>query len=209
MNPNAGRDGEEVFRGTQIFRADSPTGPFIPLGNKPMTPQEYMALDGTLMVEDGQPYMVFCHEWVQIGDGTIEVVPLASDLSDATAKPSVLFNASEAPWSTGWGSNQERRSYVTDGCFMYKTREDDLLMLWSSFENNSYCVGIARSESGSLEGPWKQDERPIVTGDGGHSMIFKALDGTLYLVYHQPNSGFSTPKLVPLEDTGHDLRIKQ
>jgi hypothetical protein len=28
-----------------------------------------MALDGTLWVEDGVPYMIFCHEWIQITDG--------------------------------------------------------------------------------------------------------------------------------------------
>src|SRR5690606_13410159 len=45
-----------TFRGTQIFHADSPMGPFLPFGDKmPHTPMDWMALDGTLWVEDGTP----------------------------------------------------------------------------------------------------------------------------------------------------------
>ncbi|UKI17739.1 MAG: hypothetical protein L6V80_06255 [Bacteroidales bacterium] len=40
-----------------------------------------MALDGTLWVEDGKPYMVYCHEWVQVMDGEMKVVELTRDLS--------------------------------------------------------------------------------------------------------------------------------
>jgi len=39
-----------------------------------------MAFDGTLWVEEGQPYMIYCHEWVQVEDGTMELVELAPDL---------------------------------------------------------------------------------------------------------------------------------
>ena len=35
-----------------------------------------MTLDGTLYVENGLPYMVYAHEWIQILDGTMEAVPL-------------------------------------------------------------------------------------------------------------------------------------
>ena len=48
-------------RGTQIFVADSPLGPFKAFENKPHTPENWMALDGTLYVEDDIPYMIFCH----------------------------------------------------------------------------------------------------------------------------------------------------
>lgn len=47
--------------GTQIFHADSPMGPFQPFANKPHTPEDWMCLDGTLRVESGTLWMVFCH----------------------------------------------------------------------------------------------------------------------------------------------------
>lgn len=201
-----------TYRGTQIFRADSPSGPFLPLGKELTTPKDFMALDGTLWVEDGVPYMVFCHEWVQVVDGTYEVMPLKDDLSGAAGEPVVLFKASDGKWSTGgsyWTDPDggKRKSYVSDGPFLYKTSGGDLLMLWSSFRDK-YCVALARSASGKLAGPWTCDDEPIFTEDGGHSMLFKDFEGNLNLVFHQPNSGFSHPVILPLKDTGHTIELE-
>ena len=56
-----------------------------------------MTLDGTLYVEDGKPYMVFCHEWVQTIDGTMDCIQLEDDLSDTVGEPRMMFKASDAP----------------------------------------------------------------------------------------------------------------
>jgi hypothetical protein len=61
-------------------------------------------------------------------------------------------------------------------------------MLWSSFGDTGYCLGVARSESGSVFGPWRQEEEPLFSADGGHGMLFTAQDGKLYLTVHTPNS---------------------
>ena len=37
------------------------------------------------VVEDGQPYMVFCHEWCQMKDGRMCYAPLAPDFASFTA----------------------------------------------------------------------------------------------------------------------------
>jgi arabinan endo-1,5-alpha-L-arabinosidase len=65
-----------VHRGTQVLLGDSPLGPFRPLGGHSQTPTNEMALDGTLWVEDGHPYMVYCHEWVQVRDGGMKLLRL-------------------------------------------------------------------------------------------------------------------------------------
>ena len=62
-----------VTRGTEILVADRPEGPFEPFGHGAQTPHDWMALDGTLYVEGGVPYMVFCHEWIQITDGSVDM----------------------------------------------------------------------------------------------------------------------------------------
>ena len=90
---------EGVCRGTQILAAESPLGPFRPVSAGPVTPPEWEYLDGTLFVDaDGNPWMVFCHEWVQAGDGEICALPLNKDLVFAAGEPVVLFRASQAPW---------------------------------------------------------------------------------------------------------------
>src|SRR5690606_803172 len=116
-----------TFRGTQIFYADNPMGPFLPFeGKLPHTPMDRMALDGTLWVENGTPYMIYCHEWVQIEDGTMELVQLEPDLSKPIGPSLTLFHASSAPWSTGSQHPDGTLTYVTDGCFLYRTKTGKL-----------------------------------------------------------------------------------
>ncbi len=202
-----------ILRGTQIFWANSPEGPFHAFDNKmPHTPIDQMALDGTLYVENGKPYMVYCHEWIQTADGTMNVIPLKEDLSDTDGRDIRLFNASAAPWSTGSVVDQwTEKSYVTDGCFLYKTKTGKLLMIWSSFFNGDYAIGIAESVTGRIVGPWRQQSEPLFSKNGGHGMIFKNLDGELCLVLHSPNSpdGAERARIVKIEDTGDSLKIKE
>ena len=169
-------------RGTQIFVADQPIGPYRPHSDGAATPHDWMALDGTLYVENGCPWMVFCHEWVQIGDGTMNAVRLATDLSKPIDEPIHLFRASEAPWCR----SIQPGKYVTDGPCLYRLGSGKLLMLWSSFSGKDYAVGIARSQSGTIKGPWKHDPKPLFEG-GGHCMVFRSLDGKPMLVLHAPN----------------------
>lgn len=200
-----------TFRGTQIFHADSPYGPFSPFEDKkPLTPMDRMALDGTLWVEDGTPYMIYCHEWVQIEDGSMELVALEDDLSAAAGVSLTLFHASAAEWSTGHHRENGPSSYVTDGCFLYRTKTDKLLMIWSSFRNDSYAIGIAESVTGKVEGPWRQQKTPLFKEDGGHGMLFRDLHGRLLLTFHSPNSplGEERAKIFEIEDHGDTLILK-
>jgi hypothetical protein len=88
------------WRGTVISVSESPEGPFRLLkDDSHVLPETMMTLDGTLYVEEeGFPWMVFCHEWIQTIDGTIEGVRLKDDLTEAVGDPIRLFSASEAPW---------------------------------------------------------------------------------------------------------------
>ena len=200
-----------TFRGTQIFHSDSPEGPFLPFARMPHTPMDRMALDGTLWVEDGTPYMIYCHEWVQVADGTMELVQLAPDLSAPAGSSLTLFCASSADWSTGSEHPAPLpKSYVTDGCFLYTTKNGKLLMIWSSFMNGEYALGIAESVTGKVTGPWKQQETPLFSQNSGHGMIFKSFDGKLYITFHGPNSpsGAERAHIFELEDAGDTLLLK-
>ena len=199
-----------TLRATQVFWADSPEGPFLPFSDLPHTPIDNMALDGTLWVEDGTPYMIFCHEWVQVADGTMEMVKLKPDLSAFDGEPVSLFHASAAEWSTG-GVNAPGlpKSYVTDGCFLYRTKTGKLLMIWSSFMNDDYAIGIATSVTGKVTGPWVHQKEPLFNKDGGHGMMFESLDGKLHIVFHRPNNPDQAERarIFEIEDTGDSLRL--
>jgi len=198
------------MRGTVIAVGDSPAGPFKLLKEDgPHTPENFMTLDGTLYVDkSGQPWMVYCHEWIQVIDGTMEAIRLKNDLSEAEGKPIHLFKASDAPWINAESiPSLRQRHYVTDGPQLYRTKEDRLLMLWSSYNRQGYVQTIARSKSGKIEGPWEQLE-PLVYGDSGHGMLFNTFDGQLMLVLHQPfRLPYSRAKIYEMEDVGGTFRV--
>lgn len=173
-----------VKRGSQVLVSDSPDGPFKPFANESTVPADMMTLDGTLWVEDGVPYMVYAHEWVQIKDGTMEMIRLKEDLSATIGEPTRLFHGSDAPWAL---KSADRGATVTDGPWLHRMKNGTLLMLWSSFGTGKYTVGIARSQSGKLAGPWIQQAEPLFAQHGGHPMLFTRFDGQLMLALHLPN----------------------
>ena len=187
-------------RGTWVYKAASPMGPFTPVKKGPVPPQDWMTLDGTLYEEDGQPYMVFCHEWCQVRNGGMCALPLTDDLSAAAGSPIYLFSASDAPWAPKKeiGADGSFPMYVTDGPFMYRGKDNRLFMLWSSFGPGDYTVGLAESKNGKIDGEWFQHEKPVYE-NGGHCMLFKDFDGNLRMSLHGPNRG-------PLE-RAHFLRL--
>ena len=177
-----------VCRGTAILRAESPMGPFVPHSDGCVTPADWECLDGTLYVDKaGKPYMIFCHEWVQIGDGEMCVMPLTDDLKAPAGEPRLLFRASEAPWCKLMRHSSGQEGYVTDGPFFWRTADGTLLCLWASFSRSGYTEALAASDNGEIDGKFRQIE-PLFMNDGGHGMIFRALDGQLYLTLHSPNS---------------------
>ena len=179
---------ETVRRGTAILCADSPLGPFVPHSQGCVTPAEWECLDGTLYVSKaGKPYMVFCHEWVQAGDGEVDAIPLTDDLSAPAGEPQLLFRASEAPWCKVMHHSSGVDGCVTDGPFMWRTADGTLLCLWASFSEGGYTEGVAVSDNGEIDGTFTQVE-PLFMDDGGHGMVFRALDGQLYLTLHSPNT---------------------
>lgn len=200
------------LRGTQIFYAESPEGPFIPFSQFTHTPQEQMALDGTLWVENDTPYMVYCHEWVQLADGTIELIELEPDLSATVGAPQVLFYGSAPSWGTGLELRSNLpKCYITDGCYLYRTTEGKLLMIWSTYAYGKYAIGISESTTGSVKGLWRHHDELLFADNGGHAMIFRDLEGKLRLAFHQPNdpAGAERAHFYTIEDTGNSIKIIQ
>jgi hypothetical protein len=194
-----------VTRGSTILKSQSPDGPFTSSQPRSIPPTDMMTLDGTLYVEDGTPYIVFCHEWVQITVGTIEDVPPADDLSRATGEPVRLFSADQAAWPRRGGEG----GYVTDGPSLYRSKSGKLFMIWSSFAGGRYTTGLAISDSGKLNGPWRHQVEPLYTDDGGHGFLFTTFDQRLMIVLHSPNGppGVARPRIFQLEDTGQTLGL--
>ena len=174
---------DTACRGTQILVSDAPDGMFEPLTDGPITPRDWECLDGTLYVDkNGTPYIVFCHEWLQVHDGEMCALELTKDLKQAAGKPILLFRASEPEWA-----NKNERDYITDGPFLYRTEDGKLLMIWSSSANGNYVEAVSYSDNGEITGNWKHCDNPLFEKDGGHGMIFTDFNGEEYFIYHYPN----------------------
>ncbi len=172
---------EDHVRASQILMADSPMGPFVPISHKPVTPEAWECLDGTLFIDNGRPYMVFCHEWVQCGDGEMCAVELKPDLSGPAGESVVLFKAGDNPCVESIDPNKVCK--ITDGPFLY--REDGKVkMIWSSFAHGKYAVLEATADT--LLGPWEHHDSRF-DFDGGHAMIFTDLQGKKRISLHHPN----------------------
>ena len=167
----------------------------------PVTPEGWQCLDGTLYEDpNGKPWMVFCHEWLQTGDGQIAAIPLSEDLGHAIGRPIILMRASDAPWAAPFYSRDTGRGgWVTDGPFLYRMEDGSLAMLWSNFTVDGYAVGYAKSRSGQIFGPWDQEKVPLYFHDGGHAMLFKSFGGTLLMALHCPNTPHTKKRLLLFE----------
>ena len=173
-------------RACHVLVSDSPEGPYVPVSDKNYLPADKPTLDATLWVDtDNKPYMVYCHEWLQNRNGTVEKIQLDDDFSTTVGKPTILFRASESPWSretTDDGS--VKPNMVTDGPFLFRTNTGKLGMIWTSWIRDVYTQGVAYSQSGTLDGPWLQEPQPITPPNYGHGMLFNTFEGRTLMSLH-------------------------
>lgn len=172
-------------RASHVLVSDRPDGPYVPMKDTIYLPADKPTLDGTFWVDtDGKPYMVYCYEWLQNWDGTIEKIELKPDLSGSVGEGKLLFKASESPWSREKQDGKVVPNKVTDGPYLFRTGTGRLGMIWTSWIYDVYTQGVAYSESGTLDGPWIQEEEPITPPNYGHGMLFRTLDGVWLMSVH-------------------------
>ena len=184
--------GDGQAKGIHILRSNSPTGPFRLMTDKPITPDGWHSIDGTVFFQDDKPFLVFSHSFEDVPKGEMCVMALKEDLSAGIGEIQVLFTADQAPWSVPipfakaeFGLDGD--VYFSDGPTVHLMASGQLAMTWSSWGQKGYSVGVAISESGRLEGPWTHLNDPIFTGNGGHGMLFEDLEGKMYYMLHSPN----------------------
>ena len=200
---------------TMILVSDKVEGPYKPANPDSqfdMLPHSWTTIDGTIWYENGVAYFVFCHEWLQTIDGTMEYAKLTPDLSRLAEKPTVMFRASEAPWALEMVGNGEMTyglkipGWVTDGPELFRTKTGKLGMLWSSWGAHRYAQGVAYSESGKIEGPWVQEKEALKGDNSGHGMMFTTFEGKrLLIIHHVEGDGPRKPQLYEIDDSGDKL----
>jgi beta-xylosidase len=201
-------------RASHILVSDKPDGPYVPMKDPTYLPANKPTLDGTFWIDKNEkPYLVYCYEWLQNWNGTIEKIELKPDLSGSIGVGKVLFRASDSPWSREKDENGNvRPNKVTDGPYLFRTQTGHLGMIWTSWIYAVYTQGVAYSSSGTLDGPWIQEQEPITPPNFGHGMIFKTLQGKLLMAVHshQDINGHyrRIPHLFEVDDSGDKLVVR-
>lgn len=176
-------------RASHILVSDKPDGPYVPMKDPTYLPANMPTLDGTFWVDtDGKPYMVYCYEWLQNNNGTIEKIELKPDLSGSVGEGKLMFRASESPWSREKLDGKVGPNRVTDGPWLFHTGTGRLGMIWTSWIYDVYTQGVVYSESGTLDGPWIQEKDPITPPNFGHGMMFQTFDGQWLMSVHSHKS---------------------
>lgn len=200
-------------RASHVLVSDRPDGPYVPMKEPTYLPANMPTLDGTFWVDkDGKPYMVYCYEWLQNWDGTIEKIELKPDLSGSVGKGKLMFRASEAPWSREKDENgKDKPNKVTDGPYLFTTGTGRLGMIWTSWIYDVYTQGVVYSTSGTLDGPWIQEKDPITPPNFGHGMLFRTFEGKLLMSLHSHRSEngrtIRIPKLFEVDLSGDKLVV--
>ena len=186
-------------RASHILVSNKADGPYRPMRDSVYLPANKPTLDGTFWIDkNGKPYMVYCYEWLQNLNGTIEKIELKPDMSGSVGEGSLLFRASDAPWSREKDDQgNDKPNKVTDGPFLFNTGTGRLGMIWTSWIYDVYTQGIAYSASGTLDGPWLQEPQPITPPNYGHGMIFRSFDGKLLMAVHRHSKNNGRTRRIP------------
>jgi beta-xylosidase len=179
------RGNEIERRASHVLVSDAPDGPYVPMQDSIYLPANKPTLDGTFWLDkDGKPYMIYCYEWLQNWNGTIEKIELKPDLSGSVGEGKVLFRASDSPWSREKENGVDKPNRVTDGPYLFITGTGRLGMIWTSWVYDVYTQGVAYSQSGTLDGPWVQENDPITPPNFGHGMLFQTFEGKWLMSVH-------------------------
>ncbi len=213
--------GKHGKRGTQIAVSDTPDGVYKPIINAPGTPMADSCIDGTLHVENDEPYIVYSADWPDnfnrekgYYSGKICALKLTKDLKYPAGEPFLIFSSDDAPCSFGRPAVHEYLGetvtrYGSDGPYIIRLKSGSLLLTWSPIPDMNYIVATAVSESGSIRGPWRHLETPLFENNGGHAMFFDDGTNNKKMVIHWPECfGSERTKIFDFFDDGKEFFIK-
>ena len=175
--------------------ADSPSGPFRDVMNRPIFDPGYPIIDANLLFDNGRTYLYYsrccyknpvasevadwakAHDWYdEIEESWIYGVEIRPDFSGIIGEPQLLLRPpfkmddSQAEWESRSVTSHEVNRRWTEGSFIIKEK-DTYYMLYSAnfFGGENYAVGYATSKNPL--GPFvKADNNPVLqknTGEGG------------------------------------------
>lgn len=208
--------GSDGIKGTSILKADSTLGPFKEWSSGALTMPGHSCIDGTLYIEDGKPYMIYCHAWncvdkgcyVPTADatdpnqvmGSMAYVELSPDLK------SIATGAEHHEWfEAKYG---DMFNFVTDGPFVY-TNNGQKYLLWSTTDQSTESYKTMCTPFNTLGEDINIGTVTTIlyNENGGHPMAFTDFAGNECLVIHAPNTGDTRANFFNITNVENELQI--
>lgn len=193
--------------------ADSIVGPYRTIDRKSfLLDEKEMAAHPTFCSDEyGNGYMIYNHLAEQNGDGTVQIVLYNDNFGRRIGEAYVMFTASQIPWSCRTLNGKREFSPVLESPYLFYSGDNGLGILFTAYAGDKKAIGVAYSESGTLNGPWIVENEPLLKGYNSVS-LFKDYDGTLVMVAAKDtmvNGGWkSVPELIKTDSQFEKLQIK-
>ena len=156
-------------------------------------------------------YMIYDHLGEQCGDGTVQVVLYDDDLGRRLGEAFVMFTASQVPWSYRNVNGERVASPILESPFMFYSGDEGYGTLFVARIDDEKAIGVAYSETGTLNGPWIVEDEPLLKGFESVS-LFTDYDGTLVMVAGKDTivDGVkkSVPRFIKTDSQFEKLQIK-
>lgn len=209
-------EGSDGVKGTSVLTADSPLGPFKAWSEGPLTMDGHDCIDGTLYVEDGTPYMVYCHAWNCDYDGCYDPSADATDTTKVMGSmayvelspdlKAIAADAEHHEWFDAKCGNMF--NFVTDGPFVY-TNNGQKYLLWSTTDQSTESYKTMCTPFDTLGEAIDIGAATTILydEDGGHAMAFTNFVGEECLVLHAPNTGDTRAKFFSITNVDNEIAI--
>ena len=180
------------------FVADKITGPYKTIDSKSflLDTTEVAGFPTFCKDEYNYGYMIYNHLGEQNGDGTVQVVMLSEDCGRRLGEAYVMFNASQVPWSYKVENGKRVASPLMESPDIVYSGNDGFGVLFTACVGEEKAVGVAYSETSTLDGPWIIEEEPLLRGFESAS-VFDDYDGTPVMVVTKDTIMNGVRKSVP------------
>lgn len=157
-------------------------------------------------------YMIYCHDGRQNGDAAVQIIRFTEDLGRRMGEAYTMFNASQVAWSGDAVGGVRKFSPVIEAPCLFYCGDGMMGIMFTTYAGGERRVGAAYSETGTLNGPWVVDEKPLLDENVGGAMLFKDYDGTLVMVVEKDTVvggvARSVPRLMKCDSQFDKLQIK-
>ena len=158
--------------------ADNITGMYMTIDNRGMLldSRETAVHPNFCADEYGAGYMIYNRKGGNGSEGTVQIVRFTDDLGQRMGEAYIMFRASDIPWQ-----RSEELMPVLESPALFYSGNEGLGILFVAYCGEEKCIGVAYSQTGTLNGPWVVEKEPLLKGFASVSM-FTDYDGTAVIV---------------------------